>query len=165
MKNIENNINFHKLVKNLSTNALRYLINIAKQESFNRLKHRENIEFENKKLPKLYFTHGTIVKIKNEECKILRYHLSIFDVTTNQYRDITTNVTPHLTVPSYCIDVDLYKWEELVKDNRPIKITLLNLEKQTTFDIELHSRSKIYWFHKVLENATSEPFEKKFNLI
>lgn len=156
--NHETNVNFHKLVKGLSTNALRYLINVAKQESFNRNRDRAVPEFENKELPKLYFTANDVLNIKNEEWKIVAYEYGYKRNETYQTHHV--DVTPNPYVPTHCIDVEIYKWKELVDANLPIKIFLKSLENE--MQIELISQSKIFWFHKVLQNAKKMPFERKF---
>jgi len=157
----ENGINFHKLIKGLSNNALRYLINIAKQESFNRSKNVIQPEFENKALPKLHFTSHSLLTIKEEVWKVVSYKYAIYE--NNEYKKYTAAVVHNAYVPVYEIDVELYKWEELAKQNMPITVTLLNVNNHTTYDVQLHSRSKIFWFHKILENAKVEEFERKFS--
>lgn len=156
----ENGINFHKLTKSLSTSALKYLISVAKQESFRRTKNQTFAKFENKDLPVLRFNAHTIVRIKDNDWKIASYRYAI--ISNETVRQENVEVTHNAYVPTYVINTELYKWDELVKRNVPIVLYLKNINNESVTEIELHSRSKIFWFHKLLENANEEPFERKF---
>lgn len=164
MSKIENEtgINFHTFLKGLSTNALKYLINLAKQESIRRSQTRTFAEFENKALPKLKFNSHTILKIKENYYKIFSYTFSKFE--NGVLKPYNTTVVENAYVPDYIIDVEIYDWQKLVELKAPIVIKLKNVHDDSFFEIELHSRSKIFWFNKLLETSIQEPFERKFQL-
>ena len=125
---IENGVNFHKLIKGLSTNALKYLINIAKQETNKRRVKRTFPEFENKDLPnKISFDQYTKLLIRNTVFQIDTYD------TGNGIQNKVTNY----------VEIDLTNWKELTEQKHPISVTIKNSNEQKI--IELHSRSKIFW--------------------
>lgn len=127
---IENGVNFHKLIKGLSTNALKYLINIARQETNRRRSKRIFPEFENKDLPqKISFDQYTKLLIRNEY-----YTIDSYDIGNNIQQRVTS-----------AVEIDIQHWKELAQQDTPISITIKNKTNSEYKRIELHSRSKVFW--------------------
>lgn len=144
----DSNINFHKLIKGLSTSALKYLINVAKQETVRRSKTRTFPTFENKALPKLEFDSKTIITIRDVKWKITSF--TYYKMLEN---DIACYVSKVQDNENIVIDVEKYDWEKMMEIDKPLSITLTMLEYPNVHqNIEMHSRSKIFWFYKLLEN-------------
>lgn len=150
-ENVEG-VNFHKLVKGLSNGALSHLIEVASKESMNRNKQRHFPEFENKKLPVLNFTKATIIKIKGVEYKIKGYETRVVkDLETH-----TSSTWLQIDDAKYSIDCENFNFE-----NEPIKIFLEAFVDKAVRTEALNSRSKVFWFYKLLENSVQDFFGRK----
>jgi hypothetical protein len=132
MENDNNGLNFHKMIKGLSANALKYLINLASKEL---KKRNKNIypSFENKTLPVLRFSISTFINIKNE----------IFNISSYTINKTVTFANSDETV----LNLENYDWL-----NNPITITLTNCKNLEKMEIVLQSRSKIVWLNKLIED-------------
>lgn len=137
---MENNgTNFHKMIDSLSTNALKYLLNLISKELKKRAK--DNPVFENKELPILSFDHNTVLIIKNE----------YFNITSYNINGLITFVNDH----QISLDLSKYDWLKMYNDNIPIIISLKNIKSFENKDIIIESRSKIIWLSKLLNDLSN----------
>lgn len=133
-----NGTNFHKMIKGLSTNALKYLVNLASKELKKRSKNSPI--HENKELPILSFNNSTILKIKNEYFTIYSHSIDNENYKTNN--EIVN------------LDVKQYDWMKMYIEKNPITLTLRNRTTYELKEIALESRSKIIWLSKLLNEQT-----------
>jgi hypothetical protein len=144
-------LNFRKLVKTLSNNALKYLISVAYTEASYRNLNipKSNL---NEELPTIKIVGGDFVKIKDQKYLIAAYNLgdsNWIELEENEIKEF---------------DFKNIDWLKLKKEDKPIQIRLDGEEESKT--IEFHSRSKIFWFNKLLENESKDEIEEfKFDKI
>jgi len=142
-------LNFKKLIKKLSDNALKYLINIAYHEaSYRNLKI--NTPNLGEDLPILEIKGGQILNIRDKQWKIVS-----FTYGNGEWDDLITDYGDTFTIT---INLDEYNWFQKYKDRTPISVKLVAVEnEQEEKIIEFHSRSKIFWFNKILQNNKKLP--------
>ena len=133
-------LNFKKLIKKLSNNALKYLINVAYHEaSYRNLKI--NIQNLGDDLPTIELYLDTLVTIRDKTWKCVEYTFGDGEWTV---------LSPqHSTI----FDFENLDWYQKYKDKTPISIKLISTENENEEKIiEFHSRSKIFWFAKLLNS-------------
>jgi len=139
-------LNFKKLIKNLSNNALKYLINVAYHEaSYRNLKiNTPNLAED---LPELELFGNSIITIRDKDW--------IVDSYTFGGESEWVELEPEMNV---IIHPEDEKWYDKYKEKTPISIKLKSADNQNEEKIiELHSRSKIFWLHKILTETTTRP--------
>ena len=144
-------LNFRKLVKTLSNNALKYLISVAHAEA----------GFRNLTIPKSSLNEELpIITIKGEQTihiKDTKYVIDSYDIGDGNIVELEKNQFIKL-------NLEELDWLKLKKDNTPIKIFLSGENDSKT--VELHSRSKIFWFNKLIETTTENSLDDfKFDQI
>ena len=139
-------LNFKRIVSTLSNNALAHLVTIATQEASHR-NLKLTLPNLGEHLPVIYLRQQ-VVTIRNEEWKLASYKLG----TSNW-----------VTIPSYDtieIDPEQHDWFALYKQRSPISIKLVSLRSAAEKIIEFHSRSKIFWFNKLLTASNTPRVEQ-----
>ena len=139
-------LNFKKLIKNLSNNALKYLINVAYHEaSYRNLKiNTPNLAED---LPELELYGNSIITIRDKDW--------IIDSYTFGGESEWSKLENGMNVVIYPEDEN---WYDKYKEKTPISIKLKSVDNPNEEKIiELHSRSKIFWLHKILTESTTHP--------
>lgn len=131
-------LNFKKMVRKLSNNALKYLISVSNQEaSYRNLKI--SIPNLGEDLPIIELFGERVVLIRDQEWKIKAYTLDSEDwVILDAGMAVVINPEEE-------------NWFEKYKEKKPIAIKLTSHDTADEKVIEFHSRSKIFWFAKLLE--------------
>ena len=142
---MDNGTNFNKMIKGLSTNALKHLVNLASKELKRRTK--KSPEFENKELPILSFNNSTVLKIKNE-------YFTIYSHSIDNENYKTGNEI-------FNLDIKQYDWMKMISEKNPITLTLRNSRTFELKEIALESRSKIIWLSKLLNETVSLNISKE----
>lgn len=131
-------LNFKKMVRLLSNNALKYLISVSNQEaSYRNLKI--NIPNLGEDLPIITLHNNQVVYIRDEKWIIDSYTLG-----DGQWQSVL-DLTP------ISINAEALNWLELYKAKSPISIKLVSECSKEEKTIEFHSRSKIFWFNNLLQ--------------
>jgi RNA recognition motif-containing protein len=106
----------------------------------------------NEDLPTIKIKGGDFVKIKDQKYLIAAYQNETSDWIELEKDEIVE------------FDFEKIEWLKLKKEDKPIQIRLDGEEENKT--IEFHSRSKIFWFNKLLETESKEDFvDFKFDKI
>lgn len=132
-------LNFKKMVRRLSNNALKYLISISNQEaSYRNLKI--TIPNLGEDLPVITLQDNQTVYIRDEKWIVNSYTLG-----DGEWKLLSDTILID-------IDTETSNWFELYKDKTPISVKLVAESSNEEKIIEFHSRSKIFWFNKLLHD-------------